>query len=151
MLVAKTRAFKDLLEVVKDAEQSCSVLVIDSISHVWMELVEAYMKKKGRDRLAVWDWNPIKTEWRQFTDLYLCSKLHIVLCRRAAFTYDEWLNEKGEKEIIKTGTKMRVESDFGYEPSLLFEMERIQPEPTRRKRKAPSGYTERLCSRTAAT
>jgi AAA domain len=80
------------------AEQSCSVLVIDSISHVWMELVEAYMKKKGRDRLAIWGWNPIKTEWRQFTDLYLCSKLHIVLCGRAAFTYDEWLNEKGEKE-----------------------------------------------------
>jgi hypothetical protein len=45
------------------------------------------------------------------------------------------MNEKGEKEIIKTGTKMRVESDMGYEPSLLFEMERIQPESDPKKKK----------------
>jgi hypothetical protein len=135
MIVAKTRAFSDLLNVVKEAESQASVLIIDSITHVWTELVDAYMHKKGIDSLAVWDWNPIKTEWRQFTDLYLCSKIHIILCGRAAFTYDEWINEKGKKEIIKTGTKMRVESDMGYEPSLLFEMERVQPETNPRKKK----------------
>jgi len=91
------------------------------------------------------DWNPIKAESRQFTDLYLCSKLHIVLCGRAAFIYDEWINEKGDKEIIKTGTKMRVESDFGYEPSFLFEMERIQPETDRRKSAARSGLIGQPC------
>lgn len=135
MIVAKTRAFSDLLDVVKESESQASVLIIDSITHVWTELVDAYMHKKNIDSLAVWDWNPIKTEWRQFTDLYLCSKIHIILCGRAAFTYDEWINEKGKKEIIKTGTKMRVESDMGYEPSLLFEMERIQPETNPRKKK----------------
>ena len=135
LLVAKTRAFADLLTVVREAEAGGSVLIIDSISHVWMELVESYMRKKNKDCLAVWDWNPIKTEWRQFTDLYLRSKLHIVLCGRAAFTYDEWINEKGDKEIIKAGTKMTVESDFGYEPSFLFEMERIQAETDPKKKR----------------
>lgn len=135
MVVAKTRAFADLITVVNEAEKDCSVLIIDSISHVWAELVESYMRKKNKDRLAVWDWNPIKTEWRQFTDAYLCSKIHIILCGRAANTYDEWMNERGEKEIIKTGSKMRVESDFGYEPSLLFEMERVQPEKDPKKKR----------------
>jgi len=135
LLVAKTRAFSDLLTVVKEAEQSCSVLIVDSISHVWTELVDAYLHKKNKDRLAVWDWNPIKTEWRQFTDLYLCSKLHIIICGRAGNVYEEYLNERGEKEILKTGTKMRVETEFGYEPSLLIEMERIQPEQNPKKKK----------------
>jgi hypothetical protein len=135
LVVAKTRAFSDLLTVVKEAEQTCSVLIVDSISHVWTELVDAYLHKKGKDRLAVWDWNPIKTEWRQFTDLYLCSPLHIIICGRAGNVYEEYLNERGEKEILKTGTKMRVETEFGYEPSLLIEMERIQPEQNPKKKK----------------
>jgi len=135
LAVAKTRAFKDLLEVVNESEKAADVLIIDSISHVWTELLESYMRKKNKNRLSIWDWNPIKTEWRQFTDAYLCSKVHIILCGRAAFTYDEYLNDEGEKEIIKTGTKMRVESDMGYEPSLLLEMERIQTETDPKKKR----------------
>jgi hypothetical protein len=39
------------------------------------------------------------------------------------------MNEETEKrELIKTGTKMKTESEFGFEPSLLVEMERI-PNP----------------------
>ena len=34
--------------------------------------------------------------------------------------------ETGKKELVKTGTKMRVESEFGFEPSLLVEMERVK-------------------------
>ena len=34
--------------------------------------------------------------------------------------------ETGRKELVKTGIKMRVESNFGFEPSLLVEMEREQ-------------------------
>jgi hypothetical protein len=51
--VAKTRAFRDLLTVVKEAEQGASVLIIDSISHVWAELLESYMRKKNKERLSV--------------------------------------------------------------------------------------------------
>lgn len=128
LLTVKTRAFADLLEAVKEAEQSCDVLIIDSISHVWTELLEAFQRKNKISRLLFHHWGPIKSEWRQFTDAYLTSRLHIVMAGRAAWEYDYDTNEDGTKDLVKTGTRMRAETEMGYEPSLLLEMERIKEE-----------------------
>jgi hypothetical protein len=127
LLVSKTRAFKDLLTVVREAEGTCSVLIIDSISHVWTELMEAYQQKLRRTRgLEFQDWAAVKKEWRQFTDLYLNSKIHILLCGRAGYEYEMEKDEQGKKELTKVGTKMKAETEMGYEPSLLLEMVRIK-------------------------
>ena len=48
LFTAKTRAFIDLVPAVKEAENSGSVLIIDSISHFWRELTESYADKKKR-------------------------------------------------------------------------------------------------------
>jgi hypothetical protein len=126
LLVAKTRSFKDLLTFMKEAEGQCSVAVIDSITHVWQEILAAYTEKlRRRNGLLFQDWGPIKTEWRGFTDSYINSKMHVILCGRAGFEYDMEKDEAGKKELIKTGTKMKAESEMGYEPSLLLEMERV--------------------------
>lgn len=129
LLVAKTRTFADLLTFMREAEASCSVAIIDSISHVWTELLEAYTAKlRRRNGLSFSDWGPIKQEWRGFTDVYLNSKMHVILCGRAGYEYDMETNEAGKKELIKTGTKMKAETEMGYEPSLLLEMERVRAE-----------------------
>src|SRR6185503_10075486 len=61
------------------------------------------------------------------TDFYLNSKLHIIICGRAGFDYDYEENEETQrKELIKTGIKMKTEGEFGFEPSLLVEMEAVQ-------------------------
>lgn len=143
LLVAKTRSFRDLLAFMPEAEQSCSVAIIDSISHVWTELLEAYVKKLRRSNgLLFQDWGPIKQEWRGFTDLYLNSKMHVVLCGRAGYEYDFETNEAGKKELVKTGTKMKAETEMGYEPSLLLEMERV-PSEEGFKPGTRSGWTHR--------
>lgn len=127
LLVIKTRAFKDLLDFMKDAESGCSVAIIDSITHVWQDLMDSYAKKLNRTRgLLFQDWAAIKTEWRQFTDAYLNAKVHTILCGRAGYEYDFEENEAGKKELIKTGTKMKAENEMGYEPSLLLEMTRLK-------------------------
>jgi hypothetical protein len=126
LLVAKTRAFEDLLNVTREASKECDILIVDSVSHIWTDLIESYMKKKGKKSLAFQDWNVIKPTWREFTDLYLISKLHIIICGRAQFEWDYFENEEGKMELYKAGTKMRAETEFGYEPSLLIEMERIK-------------------------
>ena len=46
------------------------------------------------------------------------------MCGRAGFEYDYEVNERGKKELVKTGVKMKVEGEFGFEPSLLVEMAR---------------------------
>lgn len=124
---AKTRAFADLLTAVDEAEANGSILIIDSITHFWKEICETYMRQKKRNRLQFEDWNYLKGEWGKFTDRYVNSALHVILCGRAGFEYDYNVDEDtGKKNLEKTGVKMKAEGEMGFEPSLLVYMERHQ-------------------------
>ena len=125
LFTAKTRAFADLLKAVPEAEGNASLLLVDSLTHFWIELTDAYMRTKKRTRLQFDDWAYLKAEWRKFTDLFVNSNLHIIVCGRAGFEYDYTTDdETGRKNLEKTGIKMKAEGEMGYEPSLLVLMER---------------------------
>jgi hypothetical protein len=128
LFVAKRRAFADLLIAVKEAEANASVLIIDSITHPWRELCESYMKKKQRTFLQMDDWSYLKGDhgWAQFTDLFVNSKLHIIMCGRAGYEFADYKDDNGKRQIEKTGTKMKTEGETGFEPSLLVLMEAIE-------------------------
>lgn len=134
----RSRSFDELLAVAHEAEHAgASVFIADSMTHVWRELCAAHLKginevrrSKGqgpRTRLEFQDWNPIKEKWARWTDWYLNSKMHVVICGRAGYEYDMEEREDGSgKDLVKTGIKMKTEGEFGFEPSLLIEMERVQ-------------------------
>lgn len=134
----RSRVLDDLIALTKECESGgVSVLLVDSVTHVWRETCDAYLKQRNealvrskkspQRRLEFQDWNPIKAKWALWTDLYLNSKLHIVICGRAGFEYDYEEREDGSgKDLVKTGVKMKTEGEFGFEPSLLVEMERVQ-------------------------
>lgn len=123
----KTRAFADLLAIVDEAEKGCSVLVIDSVTHFWNELLDAYMKKNELKRISLKHWGPLKQTWREFTDRFVNSHLHIIVAGRSADKWEEVEDPNdGAKELKKVGTKMRTENELAYEPSLLVEMESVQ-------------------------
>lgn len=125
LMQAKTRAFSDLIAAVDEAEKSGSILIIDSISHFWTEFTESYAKKRNRTRgLEFQDWSWLKQEWRKFTDRYVNSSLHIIMCGRMGYEYDFFTNDNGKRELEKTGVKMKAETETGYEPSILVCMER---------------------------
>lgn len=126
--VARTRALTDLREAIDWASKEADVLIIDSITHFWQLFCDEYAKKRERKRgLEFSDWNYIKREWReQFTDRFLNSPLHIIMCGRQGFEYDLSVNEAGKKELQKVGVKMKAEGETGYEPSLLVLMEQEQ-------------------------
>jgi hypothetical protein len=126
-VVAKRQAFADLLKVMDDAESSSFGLLIDSITHPWRELVESYLRKKERSYLAMDDWGYLKGEhgWKQFTDRFVNSKLHIVMAGRAGHEYENYV-EDGRKKMEKVGTKMKTEGETGYEPDLLVLMEQVE-------------------------
>lgn len=124
LYTAKTRAFVDLIPAIREAEKGGAALIIDSITHFWREFTEAYAKRKNRTRLEFQDWNYLKTEWGKFTDAYINSSAHILLCGRAGYEYDFFEDQDGKKQIEKTGIKMKAEAEMGYEPSLLVLMER---------------------------
>lgn len=125
LVVAKTRSFSDLLVAMKEADESGSVIIIDSISHFWRELTETYAEKRNRKRgLEFQDWAFLKAEWGKFTDLFVNSNCHAILCGRAGYEYDFFENDNGKKELQKTGVKMKAETETGYEPSILILMQK---------------------------
>lgn len=136
LLGVRSRSFADLLQFGKECVSGgVSVAIVDSVTHPWVELCGSYLsdinaKRKAKNlyalrKLEFQHWDAVKTIWREWADLYLNSPLHLIICGRAGFTYDfEKNDETGRKELIKTGTKMKVEGEFGFEPSLLIEMER---------------------------
>lgn len=139
LLGVKSRAFDDLIALAREAEAGgVSVLIVDSITHVWRELCSSYMsrlneqlrkqRKPTRSKMQLGDIMQVKELWSAWPDLYLNAKLHIVICGRAGFEWDTEETDEGEKKLIKTGVKMKVESEFGFEPSLLCLMEREQTE-----------------------
>jgi hypothetical protein len=131
LAVSKTRAFSDLVEGVKVAQRQASVLLIDSASHFWTELCQAYAHRKAKSfnranyRLGISDWAYLKGEdgWGKFATLFVNSSLHIILAGRAGYEFDMDVDDEGNKELLKTGVKMKAEGEFGYEPSLLVYME----------------------------
>lgn len=129
----ESRALADLMRFMEEAEKECSVIIVDSVTHVWRDAQESYLAKinaglkrknyKPIYRLEFHHWMPIKAEWAKFTDRFLSSKLHVIVCGRAGSIYEYQTNaETGKKELITTGTKMATEKELGYEPSLLIEM-----------------------------
>ena len=125
LMVAKTQAFDDGCAALREAETSASVLIIDSVSHLWKELTQSYMKKMGRNRLTMGDWGYLKQRWADgFTSPFVNAKAHVILCGRAGFEYDHFEDEDDKKQIEKSGVKMKAEGEMGYEPDLVVLMER---------------------------
>lgn len=134
LFTAKTRAFSDLTAAMREAPGNASVLIIDSITHFWVEFTEAYQKAKKRTRgLEFQDWAYLKKEWRaNFTDPFVNSPLHIIICGRAGYEYEHFTDDAGKKQIEKSGVKMKAEGELGFEPSILVMMEREQDLETMR-------------------
>lgn len=136
LLGVRARSFADLMQFAKDCvEAKVSVAIVDSITHVWQELTDSFLQQLNQKRreknwapiqkLEFQHWSSIKSQWASWPNAFLNLPLHIIVCGRAAYIYDyEKDAETGKRELVKSGTKMKVEVDFGFESSLLVEMER---------------------------
>lgn len=135
-----SRALQDVMAAIDEAEQNCSMLIIDSITHIWRDAQESYLNKVNHERrqrnmrpiyqLEFHHWRPIKAAWAAFTDRFLASKLHMIVCGRAGtiYSYQDKDDGTGKKELIQMGTRMATEKEMGYEPSLLIEMTKVLEE-----------------------
>lgn len=133
LLVIHSRSFSDMLEFVKLCEAEQHVGLIDSITHPWRQLCGDYLTAKksrvasasGRTetvRLSLQDWGPLKDMWAKFSEPFAFGPSHLCICGREGDVWDEEVNDEGEKKQVKTGVKMKTETETGYEPSLLVQM-----------------------------
>lgn len=119
--VIKSRSFMSLIGATKEIPDE-AIFLIDSVTHPWRDLMISFMKAKGITRIKMNHWPAIKAEWGQFNDWFLRSKVHIIMNGRAGFEFDFEEDEEGNKDLIKTGIKMKAEGEIGFEPSLLVEL-----------------------------
>lgn len=134
LIADESRALADLMTFMDEAEKACDIAIIDSITHVWRDAQESFLTRLNESRkkqnkrpllaLEFQHWRPIKAAWAEFTDRFLSSKLHVIVCGRAGnvYEYQDKDDGSGKKELISTGTRMATEKELGYEPSLLIEM-----------------------------
>jgi hypothetical protein len=133
LLVVKSRAFKDMRAALTEAEAGgCCTYLVDSYSHPWQELTNTFKEKSRRKKLEFHHMDALKTMWRGWTDQMLNSPLHVILSGRLGFEWGEEETDEG-RNLVKLGTKMKSESEAGYEPSLLIEMEALQDADVRLK------------------
>ncbi len=131
LFVEKSKSFVSLRDTIIQTPQFADILIIDSITHPWRELVKSYKAARHQKFLRIQDWGPLKEEWQQFSDLFVNSHLHIILCGRASNVFedvedsDDDGNGKSNWKAVKVGTKMATETETGYEPSLLIEMQKL--------------------------
>ena len=121
--LAPLRSFKDLVPMIEEVSQVNGILILDSITHFWRDLQSSYMKKKKATYLQFQDWAVLKEKWSTFTDQILNAPCHIIMCGRAGYEYDWTENERGKKELEKTGIKMKAEGETGHEPALYCLMD----------------------------
>lgn len=119
------------LTALKQTIQECvdgaaDILIIDTITHVWEEFVNAYMASKKRTRLEFQDWGVIKPRWKEdFSNFFVKSPLHIIFTGRAGYEYGQEKNEEtGKREIYKSGIKMKAETETAFEPDIYVLMEK---------------------------
>ncbi len=127
--VKESRSLADLKETMRIMREGYSdILIIDSISHIWENFLEAYRRQKNRSMLQFQDWGVIKPTFKtEFSDPFVNDPYHIIMCGRAGYEYDNEINqETGKREIFKSGVKEKVEGETAYEPDMLVLMERYQ-------------------------
>ena len=125
-MVRETHSLADLVTAMKLCSEGYSdVMVIDSITHIWMDFQEAYKRKLNRQTFQIQDWMAIKSDWnRNFSIPLVQSPLHIIATGRVSDRMEQEVDEDGRKEFTKTGVKMQAEKNAAYEFDVLVLMER---------------------------
>jgi hypothetical protein len=126
VLHRRSRSLADLKTTMQKCKEGVSdILMIDSITHVWENYLQAYMREKRRQRLQFEDWGVIKPTWkREFSDPFVRDPYHTLMTGRAGYEYEDERDEEGRRQIYKSGIKMKVEGETAYEPDILVLMSR---------------------------
>lgn len=128
VLHKESRSLADLKETMRRCrEGAADVLLIDSITHVWENFIEAFRRDKNRVKLQFEDWGVIKPKWKlEFSEPFVRDPYHTMMTGRAGYEYEDEKDENGKRQIYKAGIKMKVEGETAYEPDILVLMSRFE-------------------------
>lgn len=115
-----TRSITDILDGVRSLDDQYSVLVLDSMSHIWDAAIAAYKGKRTKiDTIPMSAWGEIKRPYKELMNTLLSMPIHVVICGRQKNEF----GEDSEGELKKIGVAMRAEGETQYEPHITIRME----------------------------
>jgi hypothetical protein len=120
-----TKSITEVLEEVKKlSPQQYSVLVLDSITHIWEAARNAYAGKlTGAGTIPFHAWGKIKKPYKDLINFLLSSPMHVIFCGRQGNEFEE---DEDTGELKRVGVKMKAEGETPYEPHILIRMEAIK-------------------------
>jgi hypothetical protein len=116
-----TQSISDITNSVANIGKEYSVIVIDSISHLWDSAIEAYGGKRTRiDTIPMQAWGKIKKPYKDLIKKLMASPCDVFILGRQKNIFD---NDASTGEMIKTGVAMRAEGETPYEPHICIRLE----------------------------
>lgn len=115
-----TRSLVETLDEVRGLSMDThSVIVLDSITHMWEAARAAYAGKLNKaDQIPISAWSKIKKPYKDLVAYLMSSPAHIIICGRQGINMSE---EDGE--MVVRGVKMKAEGETQYEPHITIRME----------------------------
>lgn len=115
-----TRSLMDTIEAVESVDpKEHSVVVIDSLTHLWEAARAAYSGRvMSNGGIPIQAWTSIKKPYKRLMSLLLDGNFHAIICGREGVVMEE--DAEGETHV--TGTKMKAEGETPHEPHVLGRM-----------------------------
>ena len=115
-----TRSLMETLEAVESIDPAeHSVVVIDSISHLWEAARDAYTgKRMANGGIPIQAWQTIKKPYKKLMSLFLDGNFHGIIDGREGVVMEE--DEAGDTKVV--GAKMKAEGETPHEPHVLGRM-----------------------------
>jgi hypothetical protein len=114
-----TRSIMEVVDEISALDPNVySVLILDSITHLWEAARNAYSGKlMSNGGIPIQAWAKIKKPYKRLMSLILDGQFHCIICGREGVVMEE--DENGEPQVV--GKKMKAEGETGYEPNFLFQ------------------------------
>jgi hypothetical protein len=121
-----TRSITDTVRELRNLNANdYSVVVIDSVTHLWQACIEAYGgRQTSAGTIPMHAWGKIKKPYKDLMTFLLSSNMHVVICGRQG---TEYATDEETDELKAVGVKMKAEGETPYEPHILIRMEAIKP------------------------
>jgi hypothetical protein len=125
VLELERRDISAYIEAIQAAQkEGYPVLIIDSLTHAWQELLEEVDKlarsKYGGNRWSAWsDGTP---KQRVFIDALLSFDGHVIATMRSNTEWDSEKDDRGKVKPVRVGLKPEQGKDIEYEFDLLMEL-----------------------------
>lgn len=120
-----TKKAEEYIEVIKEAQKHYKIIIVDSLSHAWLELLErvdllTQTKYKGNSLQA---WSEVSLLYKTFVDTLLSVDAHVIATMRVK---TDWSVEKdsntGKIKPVKVGLAPEQRAGIEYEFDILGEL-----------------------------